>query len=99
MDKAKSILKEPSYFEEQLGQTIYNRIIPVKSDSVYNNIDIWSASKGDLISFVCRPFGIKLLIDSTWQINYMIIKIMTAVTIVPHRFQIKMVKRFHIQLP
>lgn len=84
MDKAKSILKEPSYFEEQLGQTIYNRIIPVKSDSVYNNIDIWSASKGDLISFVCRPFGIKLLIDSTWQINlYDYQNYQTAVTIVP----------------
>jgi tetratricopeptide (TPR) repeat protein len=70
MDKAKSILGEPSYFEEQLGQTIYNRIIPVKSDSAYSYMDIWSASKGDLISFVCRPFGLKLLIDSTWQINF-----------------------------
>lgn len=84
MDKAKSILKEPSYFEEQLGQTIYNRIIPVKSDSIYNYTDIWSASKGDLISFVCRPFGIKLLIDSTWQINlYDYQNYQTAVTIVP----------------
>lgn len=70
MDKAKSILGEPSYFEEQLGHTIYNRIIPVKNDSSYNYMDIWSASKGDLISFVCRPLGLKLLIDSTWQIDF-----------------------------
>ncbi|MDB4335157.1 hypothetical protein OAA06_02225 [bacterium] len=84
MDKAKSILGEPSYFEEQLGQTIYNRIIPVKSDSTYNYSDIWSASKGDLISFVCRPTGLKLLIDSTWQINFYDYKnYQTVITIVP----------------
>ena len=84
MDKAKSILGEPSYFEEQLGQTIYNRIIPVKSDSVYSYMDIWSASNGDLVSFVCRPFGLKLLIDSTWQINfYDYQNYQSVVTIVP----------------
>ena len=70
MDKVKSILGKPGYFEEQLGQSIYSRIVPVKSDSVYSYMDIWSASKGDLVSFVSRPFGLKLLIDSTWQINF-----------------------------
>jgi tetratricopeptide (TPR) repeat protein len=84
MDKAKSMLGEPSYFEEQLGQTIYSRIVPVKSDSAYSYMDIWTASKGDLISFVCRPMGLKLLIDSTWQINfYNYQNFQTVVTIVP----------------
>jgi tetratricopeptide (TPR) repeat protein len=84
MDKAKSILGEPSYFEQKVGQTIYNRIIPVKMDSTYGYTDIWTAYKGDLISFVCRPFGLKLLIDSTWQINFYNYKnYQTAVTIIP----------------
>ena len=84
MDKARTILGVPSYFEKQLGQSIVNRIIPVKSDSSYSYTDIWTASKGDLISFVCRPFGLKLLIDSTWQINFYNYKnYQTVVTIVP----------------
>lgn len=70
MDKAKSILGKPGYFEEQLGKSIHNRIIPVNSDSTYKFIDIWTASKGDLISFVSRPLGLKILVDSTWQINF-----------------------------
>ncbi len=69
MDKAKSILGEASYFEEQLGQSIYNRIIPVRNDSIYSYSDIWSASKEDMITFSSRPLGIKIMIDSTWHIN------------------------------
>lgn len=84
MDKAKSILGEQSYFEEQLGQSIFNRITPVNSDSTYSYQDIWSASKGDLISFVCRPLGLRLLVDSTWQINfYDYQNYQSVVTIVP----------------
>lgn len=84
MDKAKAILGKKSYFEEKLGQNIYDRITPVNRDSVYSYSDIWTASKGDLISFVCRPLGLKLLIDSTWNISFYAYKnYQTVVTIIP----------------
>lgn len=69
MDKAKSILGEKSYFESQLGQTIYDRFEPVKKDSSYHYQDLWSASGGKIISFTSRPLGIKLLVDSLWQVT------------------------------
>jgi hypothetical protein len=84
MDKARKILKEPGYFETQVGQSIHKRIIPVKSDSTYNFKNIWFYSKGDLITFICRPLGLKLLVDSTWQISfYDYEKNQSVVTIVP----------------
>ena len=70
MDQAKLILGEASYFEQQLGESIYKRITPVNRDSTYKYSDIWSVSKGDLLSFVNRPLGIKIVIDSTWHINF-----------------------------
>jgi tetratricopeptide (TPR) repeat protein len=84
MDKTRSILGKPGYFEEQLGTTIHNRIIPVKSDSTYHFQDIWTASVDKMVSFVCRPMGLNLLVDSTWQVSfYNYQNFQTAVVIVP----------------
>jgi hypothetical protein len=84
MGKAKKILTEPGYLEAQLGGSIYKRILPLNSDSTYNFKNIWSTSQGNLITFVCRPLGLKLLIDSTWQISfYDYQKKQAVVTIVP----------------
>lgn len=69
MDKARAILDKPSYFEEQLGVSIHDRIIPVKSDSSYSYQDIWTASSNEMLTFISRPLGLKLLVDSTWQVN------------------------------
>ncbi|MBK3519442.1 tetratricopeptide repeat protein [Carboxylicivirga marina] len=70
MDKSKTINGAQGYFEQQIGSSIYERIKPVKSDSVYHFKDIWTASGNDLMTFTSRPLGIKLLIDSTWQVNF-----------------------------
>jgi len=84
MDKAKDILKEPGYFEAQLGQTIRKRIIPVDRDSSYSYNRIWNASVSDYITFICRPLGLKIAVDSTWNINlYPYQKNQSVITIVP----------------
>lgn len=84
MDQAKALLGRPSFIEEQLGHTVRNRIVPVNSDSTYHFRDLWTASKADMINFISRPFGMKILIDSTWRprfFNYD--KNMSFVTFIP----------------
>ncbi len=69
MDQAKSILGYEGKFESQLGQTIRDRIEPVDKDKTYNSKDIWTAIEGEKTTFISRPLGIKLLIDSTWDFS------------------------------
>jgi hypothetical protein len=84
MDKAKEVLKEPGYFEVQLGETVRKRIVPVNRDSSYSYNQIWAASVSDYITFICRPLGLKIIVDSTWNINlYPYQKYQSIVTIVP----------------
>jgi hypothetical protein len=66
MDKVKSISGKEGSFETQLGATIYKRIVPVDKDKDYSKQDIWTANQGDIATFTSRPFGIKILVDSTW---------------------------------
>jgi tetratricopeptide (TPR) repeat protein len=84
MDKAKSLLGKPGWYESQVGKTIYDRIEPVNKDTSYSYTDIWTASEGEMISFVARPLGLRLLIDSTWNVSfYDYQKYFSFVTIVP----------------
>lgn len=69
MAKVKSITGKVGNFETQLGQTIYKRIVDVNRDSTYKKEDIWSVAEGEKTTFVCRPLGIKILIDSTWNLS------------------------------
>jgi len=69
MDKVKSISGNPGNFETQLGQNIRDRIEPVDKNNSYKKEDIWSVSKGEKMTFTCRPLGIKILIDSTWNLS------------------------------
>jgi hypothetical protein len=69
MDKVKRISGKQGSFETQLGQNIHNRIIDIDKDNSYKKEDIWSKSTGEKTTFVCRPLGIKILIDSTWNLS------------------------------
>ena len=69
MDKVRSISGDPGSFESQVGQTIYKRIVDVDKDLTYKKEDIWSVSKGEKITFTSRPLGIKILVDSTWELS------------------------------
>src|SRR4030095_12930568 len=69
MDKVKSITGKEGSFQQQLGPTIYKRIVPVDKNKTYDRKDIWTASNGEKTTFTSRPLGIKLLVDSTWDLS------------------------------
>lgn len=69
MDKVKSISGKEGSFQQQLGETIYKRIVPVDKNKSYEKQEIWTASDGDKTTFVSRPLGIKILVDSTWNLQ------------------------------
>jgi len=69
MDKVKSITGKEGGFQQQLGPTIYKRIVPVDKNKTYDRKDIWTASNGEKTTFISRPLGIKLLVDSTWDLS------------------------------
>jgi tetratricopeptide (TPR) repeat protein len=69
MDKVRSITGNKGSFEMQLGETIRKRIVDVDKDKAYKKEEIWAASRGDKWAFISRPLGIKILVDSTWQLS------------------------------
>lgn len=69
MDKVKSISGEEGSFQQQLGKAIYRRIVPMDKNESYKKEDIWTASQSDEIAFTSRPLGIKILVDSTWNLE------------------------------
>ena len=69
MDKVKSISGKDGSFQQQLGETIYKRIVPMNKNESYKKEDIWTANQGDKTTFTSRPLGIKILVDSTWDLQ------------------------------
>lgn len=67
MDKARAVKGEMGYFESQLGDNIRKRVKKVDRNESYKKEDIWSAIEGDMMTFICRPLGLKILVDSTWN--------------------------------
>jgi hypothetical protein len=65
----KSISGKEGSFQQQLGETIYKRIVPMDKNESYKKEDIWTASQGEKITFTSRPLGIKILVDSTWDLQ------------------------------
>lgn len=69
MDIEKKLLKHPGYFDSTLGSVARNKITKMQSTNSYNSSDIWDSSEGDTISYIARPLGIKLRVDSSWQVR------------------------------
>lgn len=69
MDKVRALTGKPGYMEEQLGDVIRKRIVPVDRDSSYKKEKIWYAVGGEKTTFTCRPLGVKIAIDSTWGMD------------------------------
>lgn len=67
--KAKLALGKLGVFEDELGQVAARRLIDVDANHDYKSTEIWEASKGEMVTFVSRPLGLKLLLDSNWGIN------------------------------
>ena len=67
MDKVKSISGKKGSFQQQFGESIYNRIIFVDKKQFYDKNDIWTANQEDK-TFTSRPLGIKIQIDTIWDL-------------------------------
>lgn len=69
MDRIRTLTGDKGYFEEQLGDNIRQRIKNVDKNNNYKKEDIWTATEGNLMTFTCRPLGMKILVDTTWQLS------------------------------
>jgi hypothetical protein len=69
MDKARAIIGKEGSFESQLGPNIRNRIQAVQKDASYKKEEIWTGARDGLITLICRPLGIKVLVDSAWNLS------------------------------
>jgi hypothetical protein len=69
MNKEKTILGKPGYFETKLGPTVYARFQKLDPNKDYKNTDIWNLQKADRWTFIARPLGISLSVDSTWKLS------------------------------
>jgi hypothetical protein len=69
MEKVKEISGTPGNFEEQLGKTVKDRLKKPELTTSYEKEEIWSVDEGDMPSFVCRPLGIRVTVDSVWNLS------------------------------
>ncbi|MEI8273091.1 MAG: hypothetical protein WCG08_10755 [Paludibacter sp.] len=69
MDKVTEQLGSAGYLETTIGQSLLERFVTMKIASTYENKDLWTARHTDKIEFISRPLGMKLRIDSTWNVN------------------------------
>jgi hypothetical protein len=70
MDKVKGITGEDGIFQQRLGETIYQRIISVDKEQFYEWDDIWIYPEiQDKRLFISRPLGIKVQLDTAWNVN------------------------------
>lgn len=69
MDKVKRLSGSEGYFESQLGDNIRQRIKKVDKNKPYKWEDIWTTKEGDMSIFTCRPLGLKILVDSSWNLS------------------------------
>jgi tetratricopeptide (TPR) repeat protein len=69
MSRIKTISGKPGSFETQVGKTVYERIIPSDKSRSYKKEDIWTVAGEEKNTFTCRPLGIKIGVDSSWQLT------------------------------
>ena len=91
MERFKSITGEESSFQQQLGKTVYNRIVPVDKNNTYKKEEIWAGQmQTKMFELTSRPLGIKMLMDSTWGLSIYDYQKNQAITIIkPHRITSK----------
>ena len=69
MAKVRKISGNPGSYETQAGKAFYELITSVDRDSSYKKEDIWTADSGEKTIFTSRPLGLKLSIDTLWNVS------------------------------
>jgi tetratricopeptide (TPR) repeat protein len=70
MDKARALAKAPSFLETQLKATIEKQLTLLDPGKEYESKELWTASGKQKVSFVSRPLGMKILLDSSWNLQF-----------------------------
>jgi hypothetical protein len=70
LDQAKKISGRSNYID-QLDNLLQQRWMSVDTDSSYKREDLWQlAERGKQMTFISRPLGIRMSIDSSWEIRF-----------------------------
>ena len=69
IDKIRSVTGKESYFEANVWPAIYSQMKTLEKDSSYKKEEIWNAVNGEMATFFSRPLGIKLLVDTSWNLT------------------------------
>lgn len=69
MDQVKNILGKEGSFQQKLGETIYKRIVPIDKNQSYDKKVVWTVSQDDKTTFTSRPLGIRITMDSAWELQ------------------------------
>jgi hypothetical protein len=70
MDKAKSISGDKNLFSKDLEEILYTRITDIDKNQSYDMKDIWAMDREeDKIILTSRPLGIKMQLDSAWDLS------------------------------
>lgn len=69
MDKEKMMTGQKGGFEQELGETIRGRIVPMDKNKSYGKKEIWSYDLDGKAIFISRALGTKILMDSTWEVS------------------------------
>jgi len=69
MAQVRKITGEEGYFEKEVGNTVIKRMVEFDKDSSYDKKEIWTGESGDKDIFTSRPLGIKMLIDTSWNLD------------------------------
>ena len=68
MEMAKKAAGGPASFEQSMKDELLKKQFESFKDSTYNIRDLWQFKKGEKNTFISRPLGLSLLIDSTWGV-------------------------------
>jgi len=70
MNKVKSIIGEEGYFEERLGESVRERIVPIDKERTYEWDDIWICPEIQSERlYISRPLGVKIQLDTAWNVH------------------------------
>jgi len=69
VDQVKLAGGDVNNLEQTIGATSRARFEAINKLQDHQKTEIWTSQKEDQINFTSRPLGIKILVDSTWNLN------------------------------
>ena len=88
MDHSRAIKGSPGSFEQQVGPIMKSKMLPVYKDSAYTFLQLWDGEKKDFATLISKPLGIKMLLDTVWDVNLNDFNNgITAVTLSPQKIK------------